>query len=133
MMLRSRGVLHFAATLAAVSLISACDGSDRPTPLAQVQPIVIPVADTTTRTNFNIDDPTLSIPETFPVSDLDLLTLVWSDEFDGAQLDPEVWFFESGDGSQYDIPGWGQPMLASGHSTGSIFTTSMVPAAMSSL
>ncbi|MEJ2516302.1 MAG: family 16 glycosylhydrolase [Gammaproteobacteria bacterium] len=90
-----------------MSLISACDGSDRSKPLEQVDTIVIPEADTTTRTNFNIDDPTLSIPETFPVSDLDLLTLVWSDEFDGAQLDPEVWFFESGDGSQYGIPGWG--------------------------
>ncbi|MGD9388646.1 MAG: glycoside hydrolase family 16 protein, partial [Gammaproteobacteria bacterium] len=96
-----------AATLAAVSLIAACDGGDRPKPLANVQPIVIPKADTTTRVNFNIDDPTLEIPETFPVSDLDLLTLVWSDEFNGNQLDPEVWFFESGDGSQYGIPGWG--------------------------
>ena len=107
MMLRSRGMLRLAAALAAVSLMSACGGSDRPTPLSQVQPIEIPVADTTTRTNFNIDDPTLSIPATFPVRDLDPLTLVWSDEFDGAQLDPEVWFFESGDGSQYGIPGWG--------------------------
>ena len=39
------------------------------------------------------------------------LNLVWSDEFDGAQLDPEVWFFESGDGSQYGIPGWGNNEL----------------------
>jgi beta-glucanase (GH16 family) len=93
--------------LAAVSLIAACDGGDRPEPLGQVQPIVIPVADTTTRVNFNIDDPTLEIPATFPVRDLDLLTLVWSDEFNGDRLDPEVWFFESGDGSQYGIPGWG--------------------------
>ena len=107
MILRSRGVLRFAAMLAAVSLIAACDGGDRPQPLGNVQPIVIPVADTTTRVNFNIDDPTLEIPGTFPVRDLDLLTLVWSDEFNGDRLDPEVWFFESGDGSQYGIPGWG--------------------------
>lgn len=107
MILRSRGVLRFAAMLAAVSLIAACDGGDRPEPLGQVQTIIIPVADTTTRVNFNIDDPTLEIPGTFPVRDLDLLTLVWSDEFNGDRLDPEVWFFESGDGSQYGIPGWG--------------------------
>jgi len=107
MLLRSRGVLPLAAILAAVSLISACDGGSRARPLKQVESIVIPEADTTTRTNFNIDDPTLNVPATFPVSDLDLLTLVWSDEFNGTQLDPEVWFFESGDGSQYGIPGWG--------------------------
>jgi beta-glucanase (GH16 family) len=40
-----------------------------------------------------------------------MLNLVWSDEFDGAQLDPETWFFESGDGSQYGIPGWGNNEL----------------------
>ncbi len=39
------------------------------------------------------------------------MTLVWSDEFDGAQLDPEVWYFETGDGSQYGIPGWGNNEL----------------------
>ena len=107
MILGSRGVLRFAAMLAAVSLIAACGGGDRPEPLGQVQPIVIPVADTTTRVNINIDDPALEIPVTFPVRDLDLLTLVWSDEFNADRLDPEVWFFESGDGSQYGIPGWG--------------------------
>ena len=41
----------------------------------------------------------------------DTLTLVWSDEFDAARLDPEVWFFETGDGSQYGIPGWGNNEL----------------------
>ncbi len=46
-----------------------------------------------------------------PVSPGDTLTLVWSDEFDSAQLDPESWFFEEGDGSQYGIPGWGNNEL----------------------
>ena len=41
----------------------------------------------------------------------DTLTLVWSDEFDALQLDPETWFFETGDGSQYGIPGWGNNEL----------------------
>ena len=45
------------------------------------------------------------------VSPGDTLTLVWGDEFDAAQLDPEVWFFENGDGSQYGIPGWGNNEL----------------------
>jgi beta-glucanase (GH16 family) len=39
------------------------------------------------------------------------MTLVWSDEFDGAALDPETWFFETGDGTQYGIPGWGNNEL----------------------
>jgi beta-glucanase (GH16 family) len=45
------------------------------------------------------------------VSPGDALTLVWSDEFDGAALDPESWFFETGDGSEYGIPGWGNNEL----------------------
>ena len=45
------------------------------------------------------------------VSPGDTLTLVWSDEFNDAALDPEVWFFETGDGSQYGIPGWGNNEL----------------------
>jgi beta-glucanase (GH16 family) len=39
------------------------------------------------------------------------MTLVWSDEFNDTQLDPEVWYFETGDGSQYGIPGWGNNEL----------------------
>ena len=39
------------------------------------------------------------------------MQLVWSDEFDGAQLDPQKWYFETGDGSQYGIPGWGNNEL----------------------
>ena len=57
--------------------------------------------------NVNIDNPTLTVANNDDVSPGDALTLVWNDEFDGTQLDPEVWFFESGDGSQYGIPGWG--------------------------
>jgi len=106
-MLRSRRLLRFAAPLALVCFLSACADNGREPLLSDVQTIDIPAADTTTRVNFNIDNPTLEVPATFPVADGDLLTLVWSDEFDGATLDPEIWFFESGDGSQYGIPGWG--------------------------
>jgi beta-glucanase (GH16 family) len=35
-------------------------------------------------------------------------TLLWSDEFDsGSVPDPNTWTAETGDGSQYGIPGWG--------------------------
>ena len=61
--------------------------------------------------NVNIDNPTLTEADNFEVSPGDTLTLVWSDEFDAEQLDPEVWFFENGDGSQYGIPGWGNNEL----------------------
>ncbi|NNJ79355.1 MAG: glycoside hydrolase family 16 protein [Xanthomonadales bacterium] len=61
--------------------------------------------------NVNIDNPTLTVANNDDVSPGDALMLVWNDEFDGTQLDPEVWFFESGDGSQYGIPGWGNNEL----------------------
>jgi beta-glucanase (GH16 family) len=111
MMLRSRRMHRFVIPLAIAMLATACTEGDREQPLSRVDPVVIPPADTTTRVNVNIDDPTLEIPTTFQVDDGDLLTLVWSDEFNGAQLDPEVWFFETGDGSEYGIPGWGNNEL----------------------
>lgn len=61
--------------------------------------------------NTNINNPTLVTADNFAVSPGDALTLVWSDEFDAAQLDPQDWFFEEGDGSQYGIPGWGNNEL----------------------
>jgi beta-glucanase (GH16 family) len=61
--------------------------------------------------NVNISNPTLTTALNNEVSPGDTLTLVWSDEFDAARLDPEEWFFEEGDGSQYGIPGWGNNEL----------------------
>ncbi|HZX24325.1 MAG TPA: glycoside hydrolase family 16 protein, partial [Woeseiaceae bacterium] len=119
MMPGPQGLPRFVAALATLVALSACTQEDRDQPLEQVEPIDIPAADTTTRTNFNISNPTLEIPTTFPVGDGDLLTLVWSDEFDSAKLDPETWFFESGDGSDFvgdggitGLPsGWGNNEL----------------------
>ncbi len=119
MMPGPRGLPRFVAALATLVLLSACTAEDRDQPLEQVESIDIPAANTATRTNFNIDNPALALPTTFPVSDGDLLTLVWSDEFDGAQLDPETWFFESGDGANFvgdggvmGLPsGWGNNEL----------------------
>lgn len=61
--------------------------------------------------NDNIDDPTLIVAENAPIVSGGEMRLVWSDEFDGARLDPASWFFETGDGSQYSIPGWGNDEL----------------------
>ena len=63
------------------------------------------------QSNVNIDNPTLVVADNDAVSPGDTLTLVWSDEFNGAALDPETWFFETGDGSQYGMPGWGNNEL----------------------
>ncbi len=99
-------ILVFALT--ALFVVSACDGSKRPVPYSQVEigdppenPGVPP------QNNVNINNPTLTVATNDEVSPGDTLTLVWNDEFDGGALDPEVWFFETGDGSEYGIPGWG--------------------------
>lgn len=63
------------------------------------------------QSNENIDNPTLVVADNNAISPGDTLTLVWSDEFNGAALDPETWYFETGDGSQYGIPGWGNNEL----------------------
>ena len=61
--------------------------------------------------NVNIDDPTLVALDNSPVSPGEAMKLVWSEEFDADALDPETWFFDHGDGSQYGIPGWGNNEL----------------------
>ena len=61
--------------------------------------------------NVNIDDPALTVIDNSPVVPGGEMSLVWSDEFNGARLDPATWFFETGDGSQYGIPGWGNGEL----------------------
>ena len=37
--------------------------------------------------------------------------LVWAEEFDGPELSSDMWFIETGDCSQYNIPGWGNNEL----------------------
>ncbi len=61
--------------------------------------------------NQNISDPTLTVANNTPITPGVTPVLVWSDEFNGDRLDPEVWYFETGDGSQYGIPGWGNNEL----------------------
>jgi len=109
---RKRSVPQVGGVALALLLGAAgCSDGDRPQPLSQIN--TIPPADTETRTNLNIDDPTLVIVDNDEVDEGDVLTLVWSDEFDADKLDPAVWFFETGDGSQYgpDLIGWGNNEL----------------------
>lgn len=61
--------------------------------------------------NVNIDNPTLTVADNEPVTPGGRLTVVWNDEFAAERLDPGTWFFETGDGSQYGIPGWGNNEL----------------------
>ncbi len=61
--------------------------------------------------NINISNPVLRVADNLPVSGSGGTQLVWSDEFDDVQLDPQGWYFETGDGSQYGIPGWGNNEL----------------------
>ena len=63
-----------------------------------------------TNTNVNIDNPTLLIADNSPIVASGAMTLVWSDEFDAAQLDSETWYFEQGDGCP-DLCGWGNNEL----------------------
>jgi beta-glucanase (GH16 family) len=93
--------------LALTGLIAACggggggSGSEPPPP-----PPPPPSA-----TNVNINNPTLTVADNTPVSTGGSLKLVWGDEFNADKLDPYKWYFETGDGSQYGIPGWGNNEL----------------------
>lgn len=88
-------------------LVAACGGGGSGEPPV----IVTPPPPPPPTGNVNINNPTLTIADNDAVSPGDNLTLVWAEEFNAIQLDPEVWFFESGDGSQYGIPGWGNNEL----------------------
>ena len=95
------------ALIALLVLLASCGGggqSDASPPLPPTPPPPGPV-------NVNIANPTLTVANNSPVTPGGALRLVWSDEFNAARLDPEAWYFESGDGSQYGIPGWGNKEL----------------------
>jgi beta-glucanase (GH16 family) len=88
--------------------ISACGGGGSGDGSIVAGP---PPAPPVTDININITNPTLTVLDNTAIGAGGALTLAWSDEFDGAQLDPETWFFESGDGSQYGNAGWGNNEL----------------------
>lgn len=55
--------------------------------------------------------PELNVVDNAPVVPGGVRKLVWREEFNGPRLDPQTWFLEEGDGSQYGIPGWGNREL----------------------
>ncbi|MBT8084717.1 MAG: family 16 glycosylhydrolase, partial [Woeseia sp.] len=111
MMFRSQASLRVAASLAALLIVSACSDGQQ-AQLSAVETIEVPTATPGQQANQNISDPTLEIPVTYPVADGDELTLVWSEEFDGPDIDPERWFFATGDGTEKGLPGgWGNNEL----------------------
>ncbi len=93
----------------AALFLSACE-NNQPVGGSEIDifgPVAVPP-----QNNQNISNPTLTVAQNFDVSPGDALTLVWSDEFDGATLDPNVWFFATGDGTEAGLPpGWGNNEL----------------------
>ena len=61
--------------------------------------------------NVNATNPVLTVADNIAVSAGGGMSLVWSDEFEAAQLDSRKWHFASGDGTQQGIPGWGNNEL----------------------
>lgn len=96
------------ASLAGAVTLSACGGGDHDNANDSLPVQSSPSASVV---NVNIENPVLITADNHDIAPDDLLTLVWSDEFEAARLDPATWFFESGDGSQYGIPGWGNNEL----------------------
>ena len=110
MMLRSRRTTSIASILALAFFATACPENGRDPILSDIE--TVPPAPQGPQGNQNIPNPTLTIAENDEVSPGDTLTLVWSDEFDGASIDPETWFFATGDVSEVGLPGgWGNNEL----------------------
>lgn len=103
-MRRARWVL-----VALLGSLASCGGGDSGQPAANPPPP--PTSPPPVIGNINIDNPVLTTVSNSKVTPGGALTLVWSDEFNLAQLDPRTWYFEGGDGSQYGIPGWGNNEL----------------------
>ncbi|MEL6869182.1 MAG: glycoside hydrolase family 16 protein [Pseudomonadota bacterium] len=88
---------------------AACSGNDRAEPLGSVN--IAPPIEIGAQSNRNSSNPVLVTAVNNEVSPGDALAMVFSDEFDGDALDSSVWFFETGDGTEYGIPGWGNNEL----------------------
>ncbi|MDJ0814507.1 MAG: glycoside hydrolase family 16 protein [Woeseiaceae bacterium] len=106
MKLRSRRALSTASALALAFFLTACEDSDQPPVLSEVdsgprvfdRPPLTPM-------------PGLTLLDNEPITPGGPMTLVWSEEFDGAALDPDVWLAQVGDGTAEGIPGWGNNEL----------------------
>ncbi len=105
----TRRSVALSSLFGAAILLSACE-NNQPVPGSEIDiapPVTVPP-----QNNQNISNPTLAVSQNFDVSPGDALTLVWSDEFNGPTLDPNVWFFATGDGREAGLPtGWGNNEL----------------------
>jgi beta-glucanase (GH16 family) len=98
--------LRFALPMAALLGFSACSDTNTPQILSSVEifpgdyerPVLMTGPGVTVYDNLEVD----------PGGPLNL---VWSDEFDGAVLDPGTWLVQTGDGTAEGIPGWGNNEL----------------------
>jgi beta-glucanase (GH16 family) len=109
MSFQSKGMPQKVMLLCILVAASGCVGDNDSPALSEVEiapPLVVPP-----QQNLNIANPTLTTLENAAVKPGDTMRLVWSDEFDGAKLDPQVWFFQRGDGTDEGIPGWGNNEL----------------------
>lgn len=100
--------LRPSAILLLAAATVACE-SDRPQELTAINNVGAP--NVPAQSNQNISNPTLRVEFNDEVDPGDALTLVFEDNFDGTTLDPEKWFFETGDGTEAGIPGWGNNEL----------------------
>jgi len=104
---RLYGSLRYALPVAAVLAISACSESDQPQVLSSVDVF-----------SGEYDRPPLMLSpgvtayDNVEVTPGGQLNLVWSEEFNGAALDPDVWLSQIGDGTaEVGVPGWGNNEL----------------------
>lgn len=108
MKLQANGTLGTILLVCVTLTLAGCweDSDDRLSEVDIAPPLVLPP-----QGNTNIPDPTLTIFDNAPVSVGGEMTLVWSDEFEGSAINSENWFFQSGDGTDEGIPGWGNNEL----------------------
>ncbi len=107
MSFRLQGSLRFALPAVALLVFSACTDSNT----GQVLSSVDVFSGEYQRPALNTL-PGVTVFDNVEVTPGGPLNLVWSDEFDGAALDPNVWLAQTGDGTNVGLPpGWGNNEL----------------------
>ena len=92
--MRSIIVKNFALSSVLIAVLSGCGGSSDSS-----LPATTPIS----------NQPQTPAP---PSTDIEGFTLVWQDEFDGPDIDTNSWNFETGNGTDFDLPpGWGNDEL----------------------
>ena len=87
-------VRNFALSSVLIAVLSGCGGSSDSS-----LPATTPIS----------TQPQTPAP---PYTDIAGFTLVWQDEFNGPDIDTNSWNFETGNGTDFDLPpGWGNDEL----------------------